>query len=534
VLHRRAAQAIEARAVGTPDFPLLYATLARHHVEAKSPHEAVRYLSLAGEQAVRNYANREAVAHLSAAVSLADDAGVDRLTRARWERRLAECSFALGDMEAVDEHVRRSLAHLGTRLPETRGQWAIQLLRELPVQVRHRFRGARVSLTEEDRDRNAEAAYALHQLAERAYYGFDALAMVAASLWSVNYAESGGVKVAQPYGMLGLTLGMSKLRGTARRYFELARDAAESTADDLGLGLTLIAESSWHLGEGSWIPARRLAEEAAAVARRTNDQKNLGKAETLRGHIAFYTGEFEESARIYTWLEDVGRKTYDEQHLAWGLYAKARALIPLGRLDQALVHLREAHAILERGAEAPSKIICPGLLAAAHLRKGELAAATEMADLCAARIRANVPSVFSTVAGYAAVAEVYLARLARGLPGALAKARWSIRQLALFAFSLPLGAPTHLRLRGELEALEGKKRRSIRSLGKAIAAAKRLHMPHEEALAHAALARTLAPGGEAQAAHRAAAETLLTKLRCSLDLDLVGDVFHGEAAVRRA
>ena len=99
-------------------------------------------------------------------------------------------------MEGVDEHVRRSLSYLGTKVPATRGQWAMQLLRELPVQIRHRYLGPRVPPLEEDRARNAEAAHALHQLAERAYYGFDALAMVAASLWSVNHAESGGVKVA--------------------------------------------------------------------------------------------------------------------------------------------------------------------------------------------------------------------------------------------------------------------------------------------------------------------------------------------------
>ena len=534
-LHRKAATAIEARAQGTPDFPLLYATLARHYVEAKSPHKSVHYSALAGEQAMGNYANREAVAHLSAALDLADEASVDVLTRARWERRIAECSFALGDMEAVDEHVRRSLSYLGTHLPATRGQWAMQLLRELPVQIRHRFGGARVPALEEDRARSAEAAYALHQLAERAYYGFDALAMVGASLWSVNHAESGGVKVAQPYGMLGLTLGLSKLRGLARRYFALARDAAESTADDLGLGLTLIAESSWYLGEGDWAPALRLTVEAAVVARRTNDQKNLGKAETLRGHVAYYTGSFAESAQIYGWLEDTARKTYDEQHLAWGLYATARALIPLGRLEEALVKLREAHAILERGAEAPSKIICPGLLASTHLRLGALEAATEMADLCADRIRANIPSVFSTVAGYAGVAEVYLARLAAKLPRALERARWSMRQLALFAFSFPFGAPTHLRLRGELEAIEGKNRRAVRSLKKALVAAQRLSMPYEEALAHAALARRLPTGDpQSKSRHGEAARVLLTKLGCSSDLVRMGDVFHGEAAVRRA
>jgi tetratricopeptide (TPR) repeat protein len=358
--------------------------------------------------------------------------------------------------------------------------------------------------------------------------------MVAASLWSVNHAENAGVKVPQPYGMLALTVGMSKLRSLGRRYFALARDAAETTQNDVGLGFTLVAESSWYVGEGDWIPARRLAEEAAAVARRTNDQKNLGKAETLRGHVDYYTGSFEESARVYRWLEDVGRKTYDEQHLAWGLYASARALIPLGRFDEALSQLREAHAILERSTEAPSKIICPGLLASTHLRRGELDAASEMADLCADRIKANVPSVFSTIAGYAGVAEVYLAQLTRKRPGARERARWSVRQLGFFAFSLPLGAPTHLRLRGELELIEGNNWRAARSLRRALTAARRLSMPYEEGLAHAALARTLSPGDRARSEHRDAADELLTRLRCSRDLDLLGDVFHGEAAVRRA
>src|SRR5690606_10628402 len=68
-LHRRAGETLEATSSGKAR-QLLYPTLAHHFVSADERTKARQYLELAGEQALENYANREAVELFSELLAL--------------------------------------------------------------------------------------------------------------------------------------------------------------------------------------------------------------------------------------------------------------------------------------------------------------------------------------------------------------------------------------------------------------------------------------------------------------------------------
>ena len=141
-------------------------------------------------------------------------------------------------MQKVAEHVTHALELTGQRPPSTTAGWVSSLLRDIPVQFAHRSGFVKTDSTDVvERELLAEAATAMHHLAERSYYNFEALPMIAASLSSVNLAERSGVdvRVAQPYGMLGMTVGISKLHRLGNRYFEIARRAATATGDEAGM-----------------------------------------------------------------------------------------------------------------------------------------------------------------------------------------------------------------------------------------------------------------------------------------------------------
>src|SRR5262249_49345340 len=161
-------------------------------------------------------------------------------------------------------------------------------------------------------------------------------------------------------------------------------------------------------------------------------------------HVAFYTGQFEESRRMYAAIEAAARVRGNDQHIAWGLYAAARALLPLGRVGEARAMLEDAHRLLEAQIDVPSRVIAPGLLASACSLLGDRDRARALADLTSARMRRNLPTVFATVAGYAGAAEVYLAELAlaKHVGGDVRRARADVRRslfyLAALAWSIPL------------------------------------------------------------------------------------------------
>ncbi len=559
-IHLATAYALEARGAAAPGaLPLLYPRLAHHFTQAAVTEKALDYLEKAGEQALASFANRDAIRFFREALALDHALGdvaqalaaspapanAVRLRRARWERRLADAHYPLGELEEILVHARRALMWLGEPQPETDGAWALHLLRNVPLQVLHRLRpGAFVVADGERREMVREASIASQRLAIRYYYNFDALPMIASALRAVNLAEraGSGVSVAATYGMLGMSVGVSKLHALGNRYSDLAREVARAGDDGVGLVFSLYTKAAWRIGDCAWDEVRALCNEALEVGAATGapDPQDVAISMTVIAHVEFYTGNFEKSRAIYAEIEAAARARDNDQFIAWGLYAGARALIPLGEIEQARVMLEEAHQRLEGQIDVPSRIICPGLLASVYLRQGNRAKAVELADLTSARIRKNLPTVFATVAGYAGAAEVYLDEWRRAkADGAFERARRdvarrSVRALGLLAFSIPLGRPYYHRIRGCELAIAGSFRRARAAFLRALDSAIRLGMPYEEALAHLELASLPAargwlgaPGRAEKTDHARRAARLFRDLGCPQDLA------RAEALLRR-
>jgi serine/threonine protein kinase len=550
-LHRRAADALEQALQGSPELLQAHATLAYHHMQGERWRAALEHLELAGDHALATNANRDALRHFQSALDLdlriaqgLDPASraprpgrtalrLAKLRRARWERKLAEANYALGDLGAVERHILHALEHTGHSPPRSPLGWGWSLLREAGQQLVHRARPGWSPRRHDQLEQQilVEAALTTHHLAERSYFDFEAMPMIAASLRAVNLGERAGVAVplAMPYAMLGMAAGISRLPALGERYFELALRTALDTADRAGQAYSLYSKAAWKIGNGAWQEVRELCAECTRIALRTRNLKALGMAQTLRGHADFYTGHFRESADAYRELEQSARAHGDQQHLSWGLYAGARARICLGELDESRAMLLESNALLEPLVEVPSKIIAPGLLASLHLRAGDLTSALQAAQLTASRIRGSLPTVFSTLSGYAGVAEVYLAcwerelrehgSEARSTRAARRAARRAVFDLLTLALSVPIGWPCYQRIRGEAQRLDGKQRAAARCFERARLSARQLGMPYDEALAHLDLARSAPPHSSERAEHAACAEHMLKQLACPLDLE---------------
>ena len=551
-LHRRAADALEQALHGSPELLQAHATLAYHHMQGEQWRAALEQLELAGDHALATNANRDALRHFQSALDLdlriaqgLEPASSPRrspgktalrlakLRRARWERKLAEANYALGDLSAVEHHILHALEHTGHSPPRSPLGWGWSLLREAGQQLVHRARPGwgprRGGVLEQET--LVEAALATHHLAERSYFDFEAVPMIAASLRAVNLGERAGVAVplAMPYAMLGMAAGISRLPALGERYFELALRTALDTSDPAGQAYSLYSKAAWKIGNGDWQEVRELCAECTRIALRTRNLKALGMAQTLLGHADFYTGRFRESADTYRELERTARANGDQQHVSWGLYAGARARMCLGELDESRAMLVESNALLEPLVEVPSKIIAPGLLASLHLRAGDLSSALQAAQLTASRIRGSLPTVFSTLSGYAGVAEVYLARWerellahgprARSTLSARRAARRAVFDLLMLALSVPIGWPCYQRIRGEAQRLDGKQRAAARAFQRALLSARQLGMPYDEALAHLDLARIAPAHSSTRAEHAARAEQMLKQLACPLDLE---------------
>ncbi len=417
--------------------------------------------------------------------------------------------------------------------PSSSRGWALSLARNLPAQVAHRLLPTRfVAGDETERAIFREASAAMQRLAQRSYF-LDANALIAGSLWSVNLAEraGGAPHVGLSYAMLGMVSGIAGLRRPAERYFALARSSAHEHGDQSALTEADYAEATWRSGSAEWPDVYRLLGRAQARAREIGDRNHEDIVRTVLANTDFFTGRFASSAARLEEVAKSARARSNAQHVAWGLYGAARALVPLGREIEAAALLEEAAVVLAPQAELPSKIICHALLARTRLRAGDRAGAMEAARTALARISENQLAAYAIVAAYADTAEVFLA-LAGTFPDAAGGARRVARAFTSLALSVPIAAPYRDRVAGMIAQHEGQgtapssvlfralpvAARALsapaRAFERALAGARKFGLPYEEARAHLALAGLAPPGSAEAQTHRLAAERILTALEC--------------------
>ncbi len=461
-LHLAAARAIEDVYATRGQLPTTYAALAHHYGAADAHDKTFLYLELAAESALESGAYVQARAFLERLLLLDGARGrpATSLARARWNRWLGEAAHALGDLAGFGEHTARGLAELGRPLPRTALGWAGAFTGGLARQVatfvakRASPQGESVLPMPSDAERavRAEAAQMATQLAFRYYFAGDAAGMMTASLLAVNAAESAtrGASVtmglprglSRPYAYLGYLTGLARLHPVARAYFDQAAEASRRANDPDGTALALTTEAVYRLCLCDWQAAEHAAQEALAIQVQNANALEAELLHTILGHIEYFTARFRASRRRFEALSAAARRRHHEQHAAWGLYSTARCHIAEGRPEAALPLLREAETLLAKLSDEASELIVDGLHAQAHLALGDTASAKDRAARVARRIdRAHVPTVFSTVHAYVALAEVRLSVWESGDPSMRWPALRACALLSAFAALFPLARP---------------------------------------------------------------------------------------------
>lgn len=532
-LHRVAAMAIERRR-GTAALPLFHAALAHHWARSGNAAHAIDHLESAGEHALATAAYAEAAGFLQRALELARDhggAGPDPFRVSRWHRRIGEACYALGDLPRCEEHSSRALEGLGHPLPRSHAGWTVSLGVELGRQLRH------LALPQREPDgapgqraRMEDAALAAARIAHHYYFAGDTLALATVSLLSVNLAERAGAadRLSRPYAQLGYFSGVCRLRGLAERYFARARLGARNTGDPNALAVVLFHEATYHVGEGRWALAHRAGAQARALLEEIENPQENEIVHTILAHAEYCVGRYADSIARCDSIVGSARARANHRHQAWGLYAGARSLLRLGRLDEALDRLSRAEELLRHQPELPSEIICSGLAAAARLWRGELEGAEAAADRALDRMSRVSSPIFSLGDGYAGAAEVYLSLLDRGgLKGSrrdslIARARRACAALHRFALVFPIGGPAALLAAGRARRVVSGRQSAARAFERAFERAEALGMPFETALSRLSLSRLPGTDEVSRKTHLGEARDTFVRLGCQRWLEQTG------------
>jgi class 3 adenylate cyclase/tetratricopeptide (TPR) repeat protein len=396
------------------DLSPFYSILAHHWGKANHPIKTISYLEKAGERALHGYANQEAIQIFSGALQLVDKSDpkveIDVIRSASWNRQLGQAHHNLGNLGISREYLLKALRLLKRRVPEN--QWAMlgSLSKQVLIQVLSRFgfRFGAPSLS--NKKTLLEAARSYATLVENYYHANETFPLVYAALSMINIMENiePSPELANAYANMCAIVGAIPLHSVARIYSQRARDSARTINDLSAQAYVLLITGVYHQGIGDWELVEKAGLQASEISSQLGDVRRLGEVVTFLGTAANYRGHFSRSIDLFKQVYESALKNNNVLQQAWALSGEACAQLRLGKFDVTISQGQKALTLLMETVDRTEEIRALGSMAVAYLRKGQYQLAHRTAVQARELIALSPPTVYSTLDGYAGVAEVYL------------------------------------------------------------------------------------------------------------------------------
>ncbi len=490
LLHQRIARWHEASGdESTSRYPLL----AHHWGAGGDIEQELKYLDLAGDQALRNGAGHEAFRHFQQARDrLADprriaNARLDPPRDAHWARLLGESSFVLGDLDGARRFATESLRLLGEAAPESPFQLTFDTLKQLAVQLTHRALRLRPRKSgqpfSEGEHRRLEAALACQRIAQICYFTNDITVGVNRTLTALNLAERvpESPVLAVSYASTSIIATLLRIDRLARLYAVAAERVGRDVNDLPALAYTLAVVGMYWLGRGDWDRVRRISNEAIEISERLGDHRQLAESVTVLAMLNCFRGNYDDSRRQFDRVRWLGEQADNDLHAAWGHCGRGECLYREGKLEAARGALEKAWTLLQNRKDRTEEIRAAGLLAIVNWRLQHPDDARRHADAAEGLIAESPHVTVSTLEGLAGLAEARLGFWADHPTDGVAqkRAHRSVALMKRFARVFPIGVPRALRLRGEAATIAGRPRLAQRLFANSLSAADRLGLQLE-------------------------------------------------------
>ncbi len=381
-LHESVAAWIERHDTG--NLEAYYAELALHWERAGATDRALDYFEKAARFAFGNYANREAIRLARRAMALAErrKPGLENTRRARQEALLGDAHHELFEYRAAGEHFRRALALMDMPAPTTRPGLAAGLLRAAIAQCFRRAglrsRGARGP---SDRTDLQCASHVHERLAEIAYFDSQPLPLLHATLASLNLAEHSGSTREMVDGFAALSIGcwQARLRGASRFYNARSVALADSRGSLPDIAYAHLVSAVYWAPQGRWSGVDAAHDRATRIYLELGARIRWQQARSVQCCALLSRGRFADAEQALDDIRQSVSKDTPSQVRAWvHSWEMVLALVRGGPLQEIIDRLGAVSKARE--LHQTDRQLCLGLMAAGHLRSGQvdqaLAAAT--------------------------------------------------------------------------------------------------------------------------------------------------------------
>ena len=500
-------------------------TIAHHYGQSQNTDKQREYWQKAGDAAYEAFANEAALDYYARLLPLV----ADPQERVDLYLNCARAYYALGRLAEARQAIEQALDGLGRSLPTFGNGLVIDLLGEIGLQVWRRVRFARRPIVIQDAQDLPPASAEKLKLA-RAYLllGFvDVLADEASivdfytGLRALNLTEAvrrRSPELALAYSSVAYTFGLLRLHRLARGYFRRA-DAALGGLKDLPVVVAVLSGAdSYALCTGNWTEAERGCARALEISERLGDDHNWRVNHFLLGYVAGFQGQFARGEKVLAVGYQKALADRHLQHQAFALSAQAWNALQWGQTADAIALAESAMPIFAEITDSHlAETVVQGVLASAYLRQGQFSQARQAATSASELLAPVSLPHFSALIVYGHIAEVHLSlwekertQKTRAEAEMKALARGACQSLHRCARLFPVAQPRAWLWQGVYHWLDGKPILARQAWHTSLAAAQRLAMPYDEALAFREMGRHAA--GHEQAASFARANEIFDRL----------------------
>jgi tetratricopeptide (TPR) repeat protein len=492
------------------DLSPYYGVLAYHWSNAKDPQKTIEYLEKAGEQAMVNFANREAMDFFEEALRLAKSSEVkaSALQRAHWERQLAEAHYGLGELPKSLEHLKRAIHIMGWKTPEKGLGLVTALLREVFKQVRFRMKPRPIEntqlpnyLDDTQQAKLLEASIAFVRLGHIYYQMNQPILLIFGNVQGINLAEKSALKspiLARCYTNMCIACGVLPRHDWAIAYRNRAHAMGRDVNDLPALSYSLAGGAVYEIGAALWDDVSKSLNEAIEIDAHLGDMRHFDEGKSLLAIARFHQGEFKDGVETAAAVLERATLRRDVIPQVWSYTMDAEIILRQskhGMLPQAIAGYEKSLKLLEKNIDLASEIRASGALALAYWRNGEPLRALDLATVTAKKTVGN-PTAPYAIEGYAGVAEVFLTAWQNGESKYRSSAEKACKAMKKFAGVFPLGQPRLKLLQGWFDWLDGEPEKARFHWEAALAEAERLRMPYEQGRALLYLGQHILRGKE--------------------------------------
>jgi class 3 adenylate cyclase len=456
--------------------------LAYHWSQANDRIKAAVYYGKAGENALREYANEEAIQFLNEASRLGHDMAPEQ--RATWQRLLGEATYRLTRTSESKAHYEEALSLLGYPIPKSNLGISVGLIGALMRQLRNgQFSLGPAIEDEEELTKLREAAMSLDRISEVYYNTGEELSSFYSVVAALNLAEKSGRSPEMVRGYANLSTTMGYL--TLTRFAEAYRERALTLAGDLDHWPTTawaqIALSSYSLWYGKWDRCLSELAEAMDLNVQLGDWRLWGVAAWMLPQVTTSLGYLALAGHQWTELYTTALRNENTRHQIWSRGGQFFNSLDSGQLEEAGSCLRDVERTMNMHSEhlIIDERLWHSMQARYALELGLLTSAREWTDglveaIHRSKFKYDLVDVFSTPA------EVRLRLWPEG-NATRAEVREACQILKSYARKYPFARARSLRYEGIHKWLSGKHGAAQKLWKMSVVQADTIGMPLEKA-----------------------------------------------------